>query len=543
MRLKIIPLVRAQFKHMNSVMVVGINASNNLSSKIFALSLVAIVMGFLVAHNPMVAVAIITIVIIVMATAMNRSWLIFEAILLFVLIIPTGWNFGDLLGIPLMTNTSVALQILLPILFSVLVLIIKTMKRIVSSQSNISLNSPMAKLTMLWLGLSFVFFIEGANNFGLVDALRDLQYILLYMLIVIIPMIYLYKQDRSFSVIQIIIVGLLLHALLSIFVALFPDTLRMAIYDNGIWPDSMRVGFSTSSLFAIFVPLCLVLLSNGILRDKWKIVGILAVALMSIAIFVSQGRILTLVTVLNTVLVIFGPRLRLIKLNKVKTAIYSLLVTLVLILVGVVLLTYGSLSISTLLDEFSTRFTPILSYSSDSSMLEKDLLVRSISNQAAWQRWQSGHILTGEGLGAQLDLYTPGGDVAQRGMFIDNLWATLAVKGGLLAVLTFSLLLMTAFIQIYRAAKTYKDEHMGLVWRSILLSFPGFVVLTTFFSAHLLMGPSVILTLSTLSVFATVCGVDHASQKGMSDLFSQNYADTKSVRITMTSCLKLSDSI
>lgn len=535
MRLKVIPLAGAQLKNMNSVAMGGINTDKYLppSSKIFVLSLVAIIMGFLVAHNFMVAVAIITTVIIAIAIAMNRSWLIFEAILLFVLIVPTGWNSDNLLGIPLIINTSVAPQILLPILFSVLVLVIETMKRMASSQSNISLNPLVTKIAMLWLGFSLVSFVEGANNSGLVDALRDLQYILLYMVIIVIPMIYLYKQDRSFSVVQIMIVGLLLHASLSISVSLFPDTLRLAIYDNSMWPDSTRVGFSTSSLFALFIPLCLVLLSNGILRGKWKVVGLLAVALMSIAIFVSQGRVLTLVTVLNTVLVIFGPRLRLIKLNKIKMAIYSLLVAFVLILVGIVLLTYGNLFISTLFNESSARFTSVLSYSSDSSMLEKDLLVRSISNQAAWKRWQSGYILVGEGLGAQIDLYTPGGAVAQRGMFIDNLWATLAVKGGLLAVLIFSLLLITAFIQIYRAAKTYKDERMRLVWRSILFSFPGFIVLTTSFSAHLLMGPSVILTLSTLSAFATVCGVHHAPQKNMSDLFSQNYADANSVRATM----------
>lgn len=486
------------------VKMIGVKLSDYSYLKALPLLPITAMSGILAAYNTSLALAVALTILLLLLISGNYSWIVFEAILLFVLAVPTGWGTNNLVQEVVIRSISITPQILLSSFFTALILAFNINKLALPQKKLDILKSPVTKATLTWMFLGALLLVSGVQNHGTIDALRDFQYIFTYLWFFVALFIYSNARMDKFRVVQAIMLGMLIYSFLTVIIYLFPDMLRFAIYNDGMWTNNVRVGFNTSSLLVIFVPLCLALLGSNAFKGGWRLIYFLSATFMLLSLIISQGRVLIACTILNALLVLLGPRLGSVNLGKLRNVFYICLIALVIIGAGAVLVGYGMPQAQELTSYFFDRFMPILNYGTNYSLLEDDLRVRGFSNQSALDRWKRHSIVFGEGLGARLDLYDPAGRIARSGLFIDNIWATLAVKGGLTAILSYGLLLIALFVQFYRAAKHCIDGRLRLVFRSLLFSLPGFIVATTVFSAHSHFGTAVVLVLTTMAAIATI---------------------------------------
>jgi len=229
---------------------------------------------------------------------------------------------------------------------------------------------------------------------------------------------------------------------------------------------------------------------------------------MIAALAIAQSRTTIAVAALNVFLVVLVPGLRNVGIKRTRMLASALVIGIVLFLALAAASLLGFQEAEMLPHELSQRLTSIASFSRVDTYQG-----RQYTNSVAFKRWLAtpGTFLRGEGLGAQVSYYDP---VTRRpfdeGPFIDSVWATLAVKGGLVALGLFAAVLIAAFAAFVRAARRASDPLDRVVWWAIALAFPGLTLESTLMTNHLLAVPAVVATISTLVAVADLCVLQEA---------------------------------
>lgn len=275
---------------------------------------------------------------------------------------------------------------------------------------------------------------------------------------------------------------------------------RAAIYSGTSWADTARVGFGNGSIFALSVPLSVVVLGSQGLRG-WRLAGLVISMVVTMgALAVSQGRVGILAVAINVTLVLLLPRLRRFSARRDRSLIAvlgALAAVGLLVLVGAA---FGIGALSALPSELGDRMSRVWTFSEDTSFQG-----RAQTNRIALQEWRAtpGVFVRGRGFGARIGRYAGGSSVSYvHFTTVDNSWVTVAAKGGLVMVLFMGATLLAAFLSFVRAARRARDDTARAVWVALAVSFPAFLVEATMMSSHYPVVPGVILAVACLTAAA-----------------------------------------
>lgn len=422
-----------------------------------------------------------------------------------VLAVPTGWTVGAMLptDVPLW-GVTISITILLPVLviaMSALLLlpISEARRERVPRDIRVLLGA-----TAAWLGAGVVLLATGAAHNGFLDAAKDFQYIVLWGWVVV-PML-AYAHGRLWSLrrtLDAIVFGGSIYSCGMILFYLAPVSFRQRIYVASAddWASTNRVGFGNGQVLALALPLILCLIASNEIRAGKRWLAGLAGTVMIVAVGLSQTRVLMAVTFLSCVLAWVAIGRPGSAFVRGRVVVYVTMVLSALVVVLAVLILAGVGRFESLPSDFAGRFSSSAVYGPRST-----LWARGNTNAAAFARWRTNarSVAVGDGLGTQLKVYTPKGRFATESTLVDDVWAMLAVKGGLLALVPFlglAIVCMRAFVRAARYAELPFDRQ---VWRTVSVVFPLLLVSTTIFTSHLFKSPAPVLATSTLVCLAAL---------------------------------------
>lgn len=417
-----------------------------------------------------------------------------------------GSTANPLLSLPL-GSAHPPLQVMLPLLVACAAIIS-------ASESQVwrlwfILNRRASGVLVLWVCATAVLVVYGAARNGFAAAGRDLLYMAMYVWVVVPILLFGRMRGRATSLfLPLIVSATAVSAALSLLIFAVRPLKSLVFLDTGLVQYG-RVGFSCQSVYPLVLPLCLLILGRrGTVwpaKALWMTSGLLMIAALAVA----QSRTTIAVAALNVLLVALVPGLRNVGIERTRMLAWAMVVGIVLSLALVTASLLGFQQARELPQQLSHRLTGIVSFSRVDTYQG-----RQYTNSVAFKRWLAtpSTFLRGEGLGAQVRFYDP---VTRRpfdvGPFIDSVWATLAVKGGLVALSMFAAVLIATFAAFVRAARRASDPFDRVVWWALALAFPGLVLESTVMTNHLLAVPAVVVTVATLVAAADLCGL-HKTQ-------------------------------
>lgn len=383
----------------------------------------------------------------------------------------------------------------------------------------------------LWLGAGIILAVEGALNNGLSVSLLEFEYVLQWGWCAV-PLL-AFARGRPWSLhktLGAVVLGSALYSAAMIMFAVAPvGLLASAVASSG------RVGFSNGGVLPLTLPLALCLAASPDERVMSRWVAALAGTFMTGALVLSQSRVFLAAALVNCLLVWFviGRPGRQGARERVATTVIATVAVLTLVLV--LLFAAGVPRLQEVPSQLAQRF-----FSSSGLSQDGTLLVRQYTNDAAFARWGGnvGSLTRGSGLGTLMGFYSPYGRLAYNSLFVDNVWAILAVKGGLLALASFAALLAVVFWALVRAARRAVLPLDRRVWRAVAVSFPVFLVSSTLFTSHLYGVSATVLTVASLGALASLergasrrCvsarGIGRGGAASDRDLMSSTTAQTK----------------
>lgn len=349
----------------------------------------------------------------------------------------------------------------------------------------------------VWLACGAALAVWGAANNGLTASLWEFEYVVMWGWCALPALAF--ARGRPWDLhrtIRTLVIGSALYSLVMIMLRVAPIGVA-----SGEAAGSGRVGFGNGELLVLMVPVALCLMASPNQRVMARWMATLAGVLMLGALAVSQSRASIAAALLNCVLTWFaiGRRSPGEARGRVVETVFITLS--VLVFVGALLFLANVSRVQELPAQLAERFSTITSDGQDLT-----LLVRQYTTAAAFARWRAdaGSVTVGHGLGTLLTVYSPYGKPALVGLFVDNVWAILAVKGGLLALIPFGGLIAVIFGNFVHAARRALLPIDKRVWRTLVVSYPLFLVSGTLFTAHLYATPAVVLAVCTLAAMAAL---------------------------------------
>ncbi|WP_142335145.1 O-antigen ligase family protein [Bacillus toyonensis] len=113
--------------------------------------------------------------------------------------------------------------------------------------------------------------------------------------------------------------------------------------------------------------------------------------------------------------------------------------------------------------------------------LETDNLnVRKVSNEKAFDSLMDNPL--GYGMGKEVVLYNIDTSIANTGLFIDNVFATIGVKFGILGIMIFSWILLMTQLYIYKMYRL-NNEKLCLL---LFIIHPAFLIVTAYMNAQII---------------------------------------------------------
>ena len=223
---------------------------------------------------------------------------------------------------------------------------------------------------------------------------------------------------------------------------------------------------------------------------------------------VSQSRTLILATVVNVALVLLAPGFSRTGMRRRRVVAIVLVAGTVAVSGFAVAAAFNAGSAASTAHDLAARMSRLRTFSHDTAFL-----ARVRTDEVALQRWRatSKTFLVGEGAGATVgwysafDPYTP----YREGSIADNSWVTVAVKGGLVLLVAFGATVVVAFLAFLRASRRATGETDRLMWRTLALCFPAFVIGSTVLTAHYLAVPGVL-----IAIVCLVAAADLACERG-----------------------------
>lgn len=462
----------------------------------------AVCLGFAIGVSPTVVAALVGLALLAVGVLQypvsTCRWIVGLAVAL-----PVGWNVAVVLPVEVgLLGVTVPLPTLLIVATSGL-----TVAFAVGSRSHHIWRVPRAARYVLaavavWLAVGLSLSVLGLSQHGVLAALRDTQYVLLWSWCVVVAAAA--GGRTSFPVesgVRAILIGCAAYGAISLGLYLAPEAVRLRVFESAVdtYAGSSRVGFGNGSVFVLALPLlvALVAVSREARGSRW-LFGIAGVTMLA-ALAVSQSRTVIVLGLLNCAiawLMVGAPGL---PSRRDRVFVFALVtVGLVAALAGI-LNAAGVQDVARLPGELADRLSTLTSVREDSNVQTRITTVSAAVREAGSR---SETLLFGRGLGAEVSLYSPRGVYLGQQQFVDNVWAVLLAKGGLVAVSVFAGMLGAFGVVLVRAAREATAGSGRVIWRVVAASYPALVLATTLPTRHLFATPAVIVTLTTLVTLA-----------------------------------------
>jgi len=460
---------------------------------------VGLAIGAVAAYSAQYAF-VLAVIGVALATILRTWERVTYAALFVCLAVPLGWNFAQVAHLNVhVIGVSVALPVLLPVAVITLTFFAALWADGWLAVWEISPGYAMAWIALL--GALLVALLEGAQTNGFMAAAKDAQYVAIYgWPLAMLPLARTAPGHLAKRAIGAVLIGTAVFSITACAIFVLP-TVRAKVYEGTMWATSIRVAFGNDSLLTLGIPLLVALLARRVIPRRWRRLSWLGLFAMMVAVGLSQTRT-DIVVVLATLTLMTAYSL-------VRRAPWSagmiirgalVIVVALVVVIGALYLT-GSGRVQSAVLEIPSRVASLANPTRDVSWQ-----TRAQTNRVAWSLWgESVHNrIAGLGMGTSMGLYNPAGAEVQSGPYVDNAWATAAVKGGLILVAALAAYLAACWGVLIRAARRADEETEKVAWLACALAFPGFLFESTYMSAHILIAPSVIIAVTTLATVAAL---------------------------------------
>lgn len=463
--------------------------------------LFGLLLGGLASVSLTAALGLSGVVLLVSAIAVDLSGLALT-VLVFAVGVPATTS---ALNIPLGIARP-SLQLLLPLAVAVAAAMTAPTEAV--EQLLYRLRHGASGMLLLWVLSALAFFAYGAMEHGVSAAGYDLMVLSLYVW-VIVPLLLFGRPDELSLLLRAIVLAMAISACIALLLFAAPG-LRHLFLSEPLDVITNRVGFGAADVYIVGLPVCLILLSREGIGGKDRLALLLCSVLMVAATAVAQNRVLMVTIILNVALVFVAPRLWKGGLRRWRLVEQATLAVVVLVALFATMTWLGPESSRSLPTVLAQRLAEALSYQQVNSFQ-----TREYTNAVAYERWRADTrtLLFGEGLGARFVYINP---VTRRpatdpGPFIDSVWMSLAVKGGLVLLAFWALALVACFASLIRAAKRSQGTVEGSIWLTSALCFPAFVFGTTAMTHHLVSKEAVVVAFVTIVAAADLSALNRAT--------------------------------
>lgn len=459
--------------------------------------LFGLLLGGLASVSLTAALGLSGLVLLVSAVAVDLTAFAL-AVLVFAVGVPATTGF---LSIPL-AGVRPSLQLLLPLAVAVAAALTASTGAL--EQLLHRLRHGASGVLLLSVLSALVFFAYGAMEHGVSAAGYDLMVLSLYVW-VIVPLLVFGQPGGSSLILRAMVLAMAISAGIALVLFAVPG-LRHLFLSEPLDLITNRVGFGAGDIYIVGLPVCLVLLSRDGIARKDRLALLLCSVLMIAAVAVAQNRVLMVTIILNVALVFVAPRLWKSGLRRRRLVEQAVVAMVVLVALFAAAAWLGPESARSLPMVLTQRLGEVLSYQEVGSYK-----TREYTNAVAFERWSNDTrtVLFGEGLGARFVYINP---VTRRpatapGPFIDSVWMSMAVKGGLVLIASWTAALVACFAGLIRAAKRSPGAMERSVWLTCALCFPAFVFGTTAMTHHLLSKEAVVVAFATVVAAADLAGL------------------------------------
>jgi hypothetical protein len=330
-------------------------------------------------------------------------------------------------------------------------------------------------LILFVLIITYIFVGMNYKNQFLISDLKI--YITLIFVFVTAKCLIKTKND-FYRTLKLICVGSLVYSLAVVYIYYFEMDKLYFIYGEMLqswWGN--RVTFGNTSLLIITLGLSLYFYSH----NKWLYSCIIIFNVY--AIYLSQNRTVILMCILSVV--IFN-LVRIIQSANIKILSRKIFMTMLLIIMASIFMfifvkNESNIETNELIQRFYTQ--------------NDTLLVRNTSNEMAFNSLITNPL--GQGIGKELILYNVDMSIANIGIFIDNIFATLGVKLGILGISVFCYILLSLQISLYRIYMINRKEKLYLL---LFILHPPFLVITAYMNAQIIYSlPVMVFYFSTIA--------------------------------------------
>ncbi|MDH2881564.1 O-antigen ligase family protein [Bacillus cytotoxicus] len=332
---------------------------------------------------------------------------------------------------------------------------------------------------LMFFLLIIIYSIVGFYNRNYFFA-EDLKiYITLFMVFFLSRMV-LSKGEDLLNILNIICIGALGYSLVVIYIYLFKSDQLYWIYGEmlGNWWGN-RITFGNTSLLVISLILSIYFwLERKILHSIVTVTNIGA-------IYLSQNRTVIMMSLLVFVIgyIIYMLTNKNLKVFSKKIAFSTLLFFLLVVCTGIFIKNDIDFQDNIIIQRF----------------LETDnLSVRKVSNEKAFDSLMDNPL--GHGIGKEIVLYNIDTSIANTGLFIDNVFATIGVKFGILGIMIFSWLLVMTQLYIYKMYRLNNEK----LYLLLIIIHPAFLIVTAYMNAQVIYSLPVMVFYVTFSSLISV---------------------------------------
>ncbi|WP_430477051.1 O-antigen ligase family protein [Bacillus cereus] len=377
---------------------------------------------------------------------------LFYLFIIIVIAIPNNYNIKTSMGIIIFNFDFIYFPLILGFLM-VLISIFAGKVRIPILKKDI--------VFFMFFLLIIIYSIVGFYNKNYLFS-EDLKvYITLFMVFFLSRMV-LGKGEDLLNLLKIVCIGTLGYSLVVMYIHLFKSDQLYWIYGEmlGNWWGN-RITFGNTSLLVISL-----ILSMYFWVER-KILYSTVIVTNIGAIYLSQNRTVIMMSLLTVVIgyIIYMLTNKNLKVFSKKIAFSILLFFLLVSCTGIFIKNDTDFQDNIIIQRF----------------LETDnLSVRKVSNEKAFDSLMDNPF--GYGIGKEVVLYNIDTSIANTGLFIDNIFATLGVKFGILGIMLFSWILVMTQFYIYKMYRL-NNEKLCLL---LFIIHPAFLIVTAYMNAQII---------------------------------------------------------
>jgi hypothetical protein len=358
--------------------------------------------------------------------------------------------------------------------------------------------------------LFFLFLFSFAYGYyiGNPYLLSDAEVLIHFFLIYVASRYYLKNLREYLTLIQL---SSTIYVIWLIVVDIFYESKLIEIYGEQLfnwWGD--RIAFSNTSMLLITIVISIYF----IVIKKHLFWNIVMVTLGIYGVSLSQNRTMISLILMNTIVTIIAYTLLNKENSRKKMLLKSTIDTLLLLLSGLsIYIMFFRFRDSILLNRILNRF--------GESWANYD--ARNLSNIIALREYFTN--LKSFGLGKELYLFDPQGQIVSVGPFLDNVFVTLLIKLGLVFLIFFILLLLLPIKYLINFTKSFNNRYLLLI---VLLSlYLSFIIMTAYMNAQIVFS----IPISTIYILS-ICLVINKNI----DIVAEEKNKNPKLRIRMHDC-------